>query len=59
MHTLLTRAAVLVRDTLSGRRHLRTYDHPDAHRHQHNRYAGLARDYVRTAPPMPVGGSGM
>ncbi|MEU6666094.1 hypothetical protein [Streptomyces sp. NPDC046727] len=47
-----------MRDTVSGRRRLKKYSHPEAHRHQHNRDAGLARNYVPTAPQMPVGGPG-
>ncbi|MEU6587845.1 hypothetical protein ABZ923_01170 [Streptomyces sp. NPDC046881] len=59
MKTLLSRASAIVRDTVSGRRRLRTYDHPEAHRHRHNRDAGLAHDYIPTAPQIPIGGSGM
>ncbi|WP_225823745.1 hypothetical protein [Streptomyces naphthomycinicus] len=46
MKTLLARAATLIGDVVSGRRRLRTYGDPEAHRRPHHRDAGLAYHYV-------------
>ncbi|MFF9765341.1 hypothetical protein ACIGXF_20600 [Streptomyces sp. NPDC053086] len=59
MRTLLTRGTNLVRDIVSGRRRLRKYDHPEAHRlGHHNRDARLAYHYIPTAQQIPVSGPG-
>jgi hypothetical protein len=58
MKTMLVRTARLLRDTVSGRRRLERYGHPEAHRHQHNRDAGLAHHYIPTTPQVPVSGPG-
>ncbi|MET9452049.1 hypothetical protein [Streptomyces cinerochromogenes] len=54
MKTLLNRATMLVRDTVSGRRRLRRYADPEAHRRNHHRDAHLARHYIPTAQQIPI-----
>ncbi|GGS93845.1 hypothetical protein [Streptomyces cinerochromogenes] len=57
MKTLLIRTTMLVRDTVSGRRRLKRYTHPEAHRRNHHRDAHLAYHYIPTAQQIPVTGS--
>ncbi|WP_433891900.1 hypothetical protein [Streptomyces sp. CA-111067] len=50
MKTFLRTAVTEVRDAITGRRRLRRYTHPDAHRTAVNRDSSLAGSY-RPAPP--------
>ncbi|WP_251091640.1 hypothetical protein [Streptomyces sp. Caat 7-52] len=58
MKNVLARATIHIRDIVSGRQRLKKYSTPEAHRHQHNRDAGLARHYIPTAPQVPMNGPG-
>ncbi len=57
MKTLFSRATLLMRDIVSGRRRLEKYGDPEAHRYRHNRDANLAHHYI-PAPQMPMSGFG-
>ncbi|MEU7410264.1 hypothetical protein AB0B40_13230 [Streptomyces sp. NPDC042638] len=59
MQTLLTRGISVVRDIVSGRRRLRKYGHPDAHRPaHHHRDAHLAHHHIPTGQQIPASGPG-
>jgi hypothetical protein len=52
MRKLLGRAGTLIRDTVSGRRRLAKYTHPDAHRAGgHNPDESIVRHYRGTGIP--------
>ncbi|MET8451678.1 hypothetical protein [Streptomyces sp. NPDC005209] len=57
MKTMFSRAATRLRDIVSGRRRLKEYGYPEAHRHSHNRDANLAHHY-RPTSQLPINGPG-
>ncbi|WP_329135623.1 hypothetical protein OG552_22345 [Streptomyces sp. NBC_01476] len=59
MKKLLGRTITFARDTLSGRRRLAKYTHPDAHRGGRFNPDAAIVDHYRPSPPIPpIGGPG-